>query len=1107
MRRTARFDRDDVRRDEAAGPRSERPDDAVRVEGPDPQGRGPGGSVRGGAPASHRRPVSSAGERAELLTVLGSIQSRIYVSDPVTYELLYMNRAMCDAFGDAVGEKCYFAIKGRGTPCPHCTNDKILGPEDLGIPYVWEHQDPVDGRWYRCVDTAVRWPDGRVVRHEMETDITEHKLVEEALRDSETKYRRLLENAQEGIVIIQDGALRFFNPKVPELTGRDPEALSTTQFLDLVHPDDRRLAAERHARRIRGEAVPNNYALRIVTKDGETRWIELNAVLFRWEGRPATLNFVTDITERKRASEALSESEEKHRMLFDSATDAIFVISHGVFIDCNPRAVEIFGYSRSEIIGSPPALLFPQEQPDGSESAERSTALIEACLAGEPQALEWLHRRSDGSTFPSEVRLNRFSVGGDHYVQAIVRDITSRREAEKELRQSRERYGSLFRSSNDGVVIHDLEGRIHEVNQRAVEQLGYDEQEMLSMSVAELHPPEAAEDWEAAFDAVKRDGAVSFEIPFRTKDGRVFPAEVSSSVFEAGGAKLVQKVVRDITERKRAEEIQSVLFHISQAVSASTKLGELLETIHKQIGKLIYTRNFYVALYDAERNAYTFPYYVDECDELDDLTPVELKRSLTDYVRRTGEGLLVDEAVQRRLEEEGEVTLVGSPSPSWMGVPLKVGKRVIGVVVVQSYVEESLYTESDLELLTFVSENIAIGIERKHAEEERARLEAQVQHAQKLESLGVLAGGIAHDFNNLLTGILGYADLTLMRLPEDSPVRRGLQEIKGAAERAAELSRQMLAYSGKGSFVIEPIDLNDVVRGMGNLLQVTIPKGGRLEYDLATRLPLVVADTTQVRQVIMNLITNAGEALGSEEGVITVKSGVLECDRSFLSGCYIDEQLPEGQYVFLEISDTGCGMDRETQSKIFDPFFTTKFTGRGLGLAATLGIVRGHKGTIQVGSELGSGTTFRVLLPAADEDVQAAGMQTRELETRKGTGTVLLVDDEETVRDVGTRMLEEAGLTVVTAADGPEAVEVYAGRADEIGCVVLDLTMPRMSGEETLRQLRRIRSDVRVVLSSGHSEQEVIGRFEGRGIVGFVQKPYLVSRLVSQVGIALRGPS
>lgn len=1096
------------RRNRTARSRPEEPTESSRKKaGPSPGGAAGRGKRRGerdqAAPGT--RAARGKGERDELFAITESIDSRIYVSDPDTHELLYMNRPMREAFGDAVGEKCYFAIKGRGSPCPDCTNDLIFSDEMRGKPYVWEHQSVADGRWYRCVDTAIEWPDGRPVRHEIEIEITEYKRTQGALEESVEKHRRVLKNAQEAICIIQDGRLVFLNPKVPELAGYTADEMQGMSFLELVHPDDRRAAGDRYSRRIRGEVLPNDHTLRIITKDGETRWVEVSAVLFAWEGRPATLDFVTDITDRKRTTEALRESEEKHRMLFDSATDAIFVLLDEKIVDCNPSALEMFGYGRSDLIGHRPSLLFPETQVDGQDSAEKASALMAACLEGEPQSLEWLHRRLDGTLLHTEVRLNSFNLEGVSYIQAIVRDVTERKEAEKELRESRERYSGLFQSSNDGVVIHDLDGNILEVNQRIAEQLGYDPQDMLSLTIEELHPPEALDASRCAFEAIARDGFANMEIPFRTKDGHVFPAEVSSSVFETGGATLVQGVVRDISERKRAEKIQSVLFHISQAVGASTHLSELLATIHEQLGRLIYNRNFYIALYDALDDSYTFPYYVDECDELDDLTPVDLKKSLTDYVRRTGDGLLVDEAVQRKLEEGGEVELVGSPSPSWMGVPLKVGKRVIGVVVVQSYVEESLYTRQDLELMTFVSENIAVGIERKHAEEERERLEAQVQQAQKLESLGVLAGGIAHDFNNLLTGILGYADLTLMKLAEDSPVRRGLQEIKGAAERAADLSRQMLAYSGKGSFIIEPISLNDVVMEMGNLLEVTISKRARIEYGLTDDLPLVVADATQVRQGIMNLITNAAEALRDGQGVITISSGVAECDRSFLSECYLDEQLPEGRYVFLDVRDTGCGMDGDTLQKIFDPFFTTKFTGRGLGLAATLGIVRGHKGAIHVESAPGEGTRFRVLLPMAGDEAQLEASRHAGVDDWNGTGTVLLVDDEKTVRDVGTRMLEQAGLTVVTASDGLEAIDVYRGRAREIGCVVLDLTMPRMSGEETLRELRRIRNDVPVVISSGYNEQEVVGRFEGQGIAGFVQKPYLVSRLVSQVGRAMSG--
>ena len=393
--------------------------------------------------------------------------------------------------------------------------------------------------------------------------------------------------------------------------------------------------------------------------------------------------------------------------------------------------------------------------------------------------------------------------------------------------------------------------------------------------------------------------------------------------------------------------------------------------------------------------------------------------------------------------------------------------------------------------------------ERKRAEEERRELEAQVQQAQKLESLGVLAGGIAHDFNNLLVGILGHADLALDQLSPASPARPCVKDIETAAKRAADLTRQMLAYSGKGRFVIERLDLNEVVAEMTHLLEVSISKKAIPKYNYADNLPAIEADGTQIRQVIMNLITNASEALGDRSGVISISTGAMECDRAYLSGTYLDEELPDGVYVYLEVTDTGCGMDEETCRKIFDPFYTTKFTGRGLGLAAVLGIMRGHKGALKVQSEPGRGTTFKILLPAVGEPAAAVREAPPRARGWHGTGTVLLVDDEETVRTVGRQFLERAGFSVLTAADGPEALELFREHADDIVCVVLDLTMPHMGGEEAFRKLRDIRADVRVIMSSGYNEQEVTQRFAGAGLAGFIQKPYRGSELLAKLGEVL----
>ncbi len=395
----------------------------------------------------------------------------------------------------------------------------------------------------------------------------------------------------------------------------------------------------------------------------------------------------------------------------------------------------------------------------------------------------------------------------------------------------------------------------------------------------------------------------------------------------------------------------------------------------------------------------------------------------------------------------------------------------------------------------------------KQMAEERLRLEGQLQHAQKLESLGVLAGGIAHDFNNLLTGVLGNAEIALTDLPPEAPARTQLQAISTAAQRAAELTKQMLAYSGKGRFVVQHLNLSTLVEEMANLLEVSISKKAVVSYNFARDLPPIEADATQIRQIIMNLMTNGSEAIGSTSGSISVSTGVMEADRPYLSETYLDEQLPEGCYVYLEVSDTGCGFEAETMGKLFDPFFTTKFTGRGLGLAAVLGIVRGHGGAVKVSSEPARGSTFRVLFPCSEEAAKTPTQATVGDESWRGSGMILVVDDEEIVRRVTKMMLESVGFTVLMAQDGLEALEVFRRRADEIVLVVLDLTMPNLDGEETLRELLRIRPNVKTILSSGYNEQDLTDRFAGKGLSAFIQKPYRPDQLRERVRQALEGNS
>ncbi len=799
--------------------------------------------------------------------------------------------------------------------------------------------------------------------------------------------------------------------------------------------------------------------------------------------------------------------------------------------------------------------------------------------------------------------------------------------AEGALRRERDLVRSILDSSPDGITIVDLQGTITDCNPAAWQMMGRrSREEYVGQSILTFLPETArAYAVENAMGMLREGSMRNAEYTLLAVDGREFPAEVSAAMLYGvrGEPVGIVGVLKDVSRRKRAEKVQAAVYRISESTGAAYDLQDLFRAIHGIVGELMPAQNFYIALYDPADESLSFPYFVDEHDRTP--APRKLGKGLTEYVLRTGKAHLAPSCVFAEQVGRGEVELVGTPPCDWLGVPLKANDRLIGVLAVQSYTEGIHFGEEEMDILMFVSTQIAMAIERKRAEEdlrhseqkyrglaemlpqivfemdraskltfvnraayellgyssedldrgiyavdsmvpgdrqrvrenilrsmrgeklggteytvvrkdgstfpviiysapifrdgqpvglrgilvditerrqaeeERQRLQAHMQQVQKLESLGVLAGGIAHDFNNLLVAILGNADLALTDLPSYSPARENLEEIKKAALRASELSSQMLAYSGRGRFVLQPVSLNELIQDMGRLLQASVSKKATLGYELASDLPAVVADVTQIRQVIVNLISNASEALGDLVGAITVRTGV-QVDPVCASDSYLAEPLPEGRYVSLEVTDTGCGMDRATQARVFDPFFTTKFTGRGLGLAAVLGIVRGHKGAIAIDSAPGKGSTFTVFFPATDQAAVAIGRPDRpRRQSWKASGTVLVVDDEEAVCRMARTMLERFGFTVCTAGDGVEALRILRGDPGKFAAVLLDVTMPRMSGEDTLRALRSVRGDIPVILTSGYDEQETIRHFAGQSWAGFVQKPFQLDALAGKL--------
>jgi len=645
-----------------------------------------------------------------------------------------------------------------------------------------------------------------------------------------------------------------------------------------------------------------------------------------------------------------------------------------------------------------------------------------------------------------------------------------RQKDEEALRESEEQYRLLFENVNDVIYSIDRDFRLTSVSPSVEAVLGYRPDELIGKRINELNIL-APEYIDLAFSNTKiilageRNSQTEYE--FIAKDGTRKIAEISAAPLVKDG-KIVAgtDIARDITERKRAEEALAESEERYRTLIEDSVTGicliqdEKLRFVNRRLIEILdYTQEELLGM--------SFLNFVHPDER-------ELAREIA--ARRTSGQTPTGHPHFRLLSKDGGVR--------WM--------ELFGTLLE--------YQGKPAVLLNLIDIT-----ERKRAEEERQKLEAQVQHAQKLESLGVLAGGIAHDFNNLLTSILGHADLALLKLPSASPARDNLKEIETASRRAAELCNQMLAYSGKGKFIVEPTSLNEVIEEMAHLLEISISKNAVLKFNFAENLPAVEADATQMRQVVMNLITNASEAIGERSGVISISTGAMECGRAYLAETYLNEQLQEGAYVYLEVSDSGDGMDEETTSKIFDPFFTTKFTGRGLGLAAVQGIVRGHGGAIKIYSELGKGTTFKILFPAASHPAEEMKREAAEIENWRGSGTVLVVDDEETVRTVAKRMLQTAGFDVLTTTDGREAVEVFREHADEITLVLLDMTMPYMSGEETFREIRRIKSDAPVILSSGYKEQEVTNHFAGKGLAGFIQKPYQYKTLVEKIRSILGG--
>ena len=644
---------------------------------------------------------------------------------------------------------------------------------------------------------------------------------------------------------------------------------------------------------------------------------------------------------------------------------------------------------------------------------------------------------------------------------------------EAALTEARQQYEELFDLAADGIVVHELageaaRGNFVQANPSICGLLGYTPREMRALTPLDIMAPEDRQAVPRDAETLTRDGVLRHEKTLQAKDGRRIPAEISTRLFRHRGCTMVMSVIRDITERKQAEEALR---------RASEQRRMALEAAG--LGAWDYRFDTGEVFWD------------ERCRNMSGV-PAGTRIAYRDLLAciHDDDRAATGEAVQQAIAGAGGGAFHREFRVVWPD-------GSVHWVALHGHV----YFEGEGDqrrAVRFIGLSMDI-TERRQAEE-------GLRQRQKLESIGLLAGGIAHDFNNLLVGVIGNASLAGEMLPGDSPAINVLKSVVQAGEQAAHLTGQLLAYAGKGRFFIEPVDLSRLVRETSALVRSSIAKKIALQLQLESDITRVESDASQMQQVFMNLALNAAEAIGDRAGRILVATGEVDVDERRIRGQLDGWPIEPGRHVLLEVRDDGCGMDPATKARIFDPFFTTKFHGRGLGLAAVAGIVRAHRGAIEVTSAPGAGATFRVLLPAVASGATAGAPPAQRTDDLRGAGTIVFVDDEELVRDVAKHSLERLGYHVLEAPNGPAAIEILRSNGDRIRLVVLDLGMPGMSGEETLPHLRRLRPDLKVIVSSGYSEAEALRLFHGARVSGFIQKPYTFRDLARAVKSALADP-
>ena len=1051
-------------------------------------------------------------------------------------------------------------------------------------------------------------------------DISARKQAEEAVRRSEQHYRRVIEDATDIISILDgNGSVRFISPSVTRLLGHETEDLIGRPGFSMIHPDDVGRAQADFAQVWAG-AERDAMEIRLRHKEGHYIYFEAAANRpkdDRMSGQMVVI--LRDITERLNAQRALRDSEAQYRLLFERNLAGVFRSTlDGRFIDCNESFARMYGYSsREEVLGRPASEFYPS-------TGDRAAFIERLRKAGVLLDYESHGRRKDGSDIwvLENVTLVRGENGRPDLLQGTMVDITSRKRTEQVLAESETKFRAVAETAASAIYIHDGKRFLY-VNQASEIISGYSREELLRMDPFDLVHPDSREELRQRTLERMHGASVnpSLECKIVNKQGKSLWVELSATSIQFEGGAAVLATLFDITERKQAEKLQSALYRIAEESSRAKNLDDLYPVLHGIVSELMYAKNFYIALYDPANQTVRFPYFVDEAEE-PPVGDMPVGKGLTEYVLRTGKPLLFSPEAPDSRNQLGVFQPIGPASVDWLGVPLKKEGVAFGVLTVQSYSEKVRFTQAEVEILNFVSQQVANALERKRAEdalresemrnrslvqsavygiyrssvedrfldvnpalvamlgyetreevlqlslardvyvdpEERARLvhqyqrseqisgvevrwkrrdskpiivrlsgraimdqqgktvffemiaedvterralEEQLRQSQKMEAVGRLAGGVAHDFNNLLTVIRGYSELMLSQLDPGQPLQAEVEEVRKAADRAALLTQQLLAFSRKQVLAPKILDLNAVVTNMDRLMRRLLGEDVKLVTKLESNLGRTKADPGQIEQVIMNLAVNARDAM-PEGGTVSIETSNVVLDE-FLSR---DFAVTPGPYIMLGFSDTGHGMNAETRARAFEPFFTTKEQGKGtgLGLSTVYGIVKQSGGYIWVYSEPGIGTTFKVYLPMAEEKAEVGQADASPAAMRRGSETILLVEDEDGVRTLIKQLLQRQGYVVIETRHGGEAMVECERHPSPIHLLLTDVVLTQMNGRELVQKLLPMRPEMRVLFMSGYSEEAIAHHGVLNPGTEFLQKPFTTEALIRKVREMLDAP-